>query len=133
MPLRLNDLIISLEHLDKISFQLPNGDRVPGHFHVTEVAEVQKKFIDCGGKLRQQRTVSLQLLAAHDYDHRLHPEKLIHILKLAQRELDLKNRQIRVEYQGLDGIVTYALEKGDAHFQLVSTHTACLAGAGTCC
>ncbi len=35
-----------------VRFQLPNGDFIPAHAHVTEIARIDKRFIDCGGTLR---------------------------------------------------------------------------------
>ena len=32
---------------------LPGGSAIPQHFHVTEVGQVQKDFIDCGGDVRK--------------------------------------------------------------------------------
>jgi len=63
-----------------IAFQLPNGDLVPNHFHVTEIGLVDKHFIDCGGTVRKEQKVNFQLWNADDYDHRLHPEKLVSII-----------------------------------------------------
>jgi hypothetical protein len=39
-----------------VRFQLPTGDAVPAHAHVTEVARIDKKFVDCGGTFRNQFT-----------------------------------------------------------------------------
>ncbi len=37
---------------DKLfSLQLPDENRVPVSFHITEVGQVNKTFIDCGGKV----------------------------------------------------------------------------------
>ena len=66
-----------LKELDTIAFQLPDGSLVPRHFHVTEVGKITKHFIDCGGTIRNEEVVNFQLWEANDYDHRLHPEKLI--------------------------------------------------------
>ena len=42
-------------------FELPNGNKVSNHFHVTEVGEITKHFIDCGGKERVEKVVNFQL------------------------------------------------------------------------
>ena len=39
----------SLGALDTLSFQLANGHFVPEHFHITEVGNVTRNYIDCGG------------------------------------------------------------------------------------
>ena len=40
-----------------IRFALPNGEQVAAHAHVTEVALIDKKFVDCGGTFVQIRFV----------------------------------------------------------------------------
>lgn len=110
----------------EIAFELPNGELVPNHFHVTEVGQVEKLFIDCGGTIRKERKVGLQLWEANDYDHRLHPEKLIHIIELSQDKLQLIDAEIEVEYQGAT-IGKYHLEYEGGNFLLKGTSTDCLA------
>ena len=109
-----------------IAFQLPEGSLVPAHFHVTEVGRVSKDFIDCGGKRRQEEKVSFQLWEENDYDHRLHPEKLLNIIELSQKTLGLDNEEIEVEYQGTT-IGKYGLEHDGTNFILTTKMTACLA------
>jgi len=109
-----------------IGFQLPNAELVPSHFHVTEVGQVTKKFIDCGGTIRDEKVVNFQLWEANDYDHRLHPEKLVNIIELSERLLGLENSEIEVEYQG-NTIGKYGLDYQGEHFLLTSTTTDCLA------
>ncbi|PHI21897.1 hypothetical protein CEQ90_01005 [Lewinellaceae bacterium SD302] len=112
---------------DQISFTLPDGKRVPAHYHVTEVGEINKRFIDCGGTLREETVVSLQLWSSFDYNHRLHPEKLSQIIDLSREKLNIGNHEIEVEYQG-DTIGKYGLEVGpDGNFKLTTKTTACLA------
>ena len=48
--MKLSEIKQHLQNLKTIAFQLPNGDLVPAHFHVTEVGQISKRFIDCGGK-----------------------------------------------------------------------------------
>lgn len=115
-----------LKKSETISFQLPNGDLVPAHFHVTEVGKVNKHFIDCGGTVREEVVANFQLWEADDYDHRLHPEKLVHIVELAQKTLEMGDLQIEVEYQG-DTIGKYDLDHEENVFKLVPKKTACLA------
>ena len=43
--MKLSQVKTILKKLQKISFQLPNGDLVPKHFHVTEVGKITKHFI----------------------------------------------------------------------------------------
>ena len=124
--MKLSEIKHHLANLETISFQLPDGSLVPNHFHVTEVGEITKNFIDCGGTVRKEEVVNFQLWEANDYDHRLHPEKLVHIIELSEKVLGLKDREIEVEYQG-ETIGKYGLDFNGSEFLLTSTNTACLA------
>ncbi|RPG36834.1 MAG: hypothetical protein CBB72_003490 [Muricauda sp. TMED12] len=124
--MKLEEVKSALENLDTIAFQLPNGDLVPNHFHVTEVGKITKHFIDCGGTVRNEEVVNFQLWNADDYDHRLHPEKLVHIIELSQKTLDIGNLEVEVEYQG-QTIEKFALEFDGKNFLLASKETDCLA------
>jgi hypothetical protein len=116
-----------LKDLKTISFQLPDGSLVPEHFHVTEVGKVTKHFIDCGGTIRHEEVVNFQLWNANDYNHRLHPEKLTHIIELSEKTLGLnEDLEIEVEYQG-NTIGKYDLDFNGSSFLLVNKATACLA------
>ena len=97
--MKLSEIKQQLNDLEKIAFQLPNGELVPNHFHVTEIGKVTKHFIDCGGTVRKEEVVNFQLWNANDYDHRLHPEKLLHIIELSQSTLGIGDLEIEVEYQ----------------------------------
>ena len=116
-----------LSNLNQIAFKLPDGSLVPAHFHVTEVGKVHKHFIDCGGVERREEVANFQLYNANDYDHRLHPEKLIHIIELTDKILHLGNLNIEVEYQGPETIGKYGLEFDGKHFLLTNKFTDCLA------
>lgn len=115
-----------LANSEKIGFQLPDGGFVPGHFHVTEIGKLVKDFIDCGGTVRHEERACFQLWQADDYDHRLHPEKLVRIIELAQNKLNIGDIEVEVEYQG-DTIEKYNLDYNGKHFLLISTETDCLA------
>lgn len=124
--MKLTQLKSHLSNLETIAFKLPEGNLVPSHFHVTEVGKVTKDFIDCGGKRRQEEVISLQLWEADDYDHRLHPEKLVHIIELSQKTLGFGDLDIEVEYQGAT-IGKYGLDFDGESFLLTSKQTDCLA------
>jgi len=115
-----------LNELETIAFQLPNGELVAEHFHVTEVGKVVKNFIDCGGTKRHSEVASFQLWEADDYNHRLHPEKLINIIELSQKELGIEDLDIEVEYQGTT-IGKYGLDFDGNNFLLTTKTTDCLA------
>ncbi len=124
--MKLSEVKLALSELKSIVFQLPNGELVPNHFHVTEVGKVSKNFIDCGGTVRNEEVVNFQLWNAEDYDHRLHPEKLMNIIKLSEKVLEIGDLEIEVEYQG-NTIEKFGLEFDGTYFLLTSTKTDCLA------
>ncbi|WP_299365501.1 DUF6428 family protein [Winogradskyella sp.] len=124
--MKLSEIKSKLKVLDTIAFQLPNGTLVPSHFHVTEVGKINKHFIDCGGTVRHEEIVNFQLWEANDYDHRLHPEKLLSIIELSQNVLNIDDLEIEVEYQG-DTIGKYNLDFDGKNFLLTSKQTNCLA------
>ena len=116
-----------LQKATTIAFRLPNGELVAPHFHVTEVGKITKHFIDCGGTIRSEEVANFQLWEAQDYDHRLHPEKLLNIIELSEQKLGLTDLEIEVEYQMKDSIGKLGLEFDGTHFQLTSKITNCLA------
>ncbi len=124
--MKLSEFTKYLTGLEQIAFELPDGNLVPEHFHVTEVGKISKNFIDCGGTLREEEKISFQLWEENDYNHRLHPEKLVHIIALAKDKLQLPDAEIEVEYQG-NSINKFHLGFNGKHFQLLNTQTTCLA------
>ncbi len=124
--MKLSEFKNQLSGLKEIAFQLPNGQLVPEHFHVTEVGKITKHFIDCGGTLRDEEKISFQLWEENDYNHRLHPDKLINIIDLAKDKLSLPDAEIEVEYQG-ESINKFELDFDGKNFLLVNTQTTCLA------
>ncbi len=124
--MKLSEIKNHLTKLDTIAFELPNGELVPNHFHVTEVGKITKNFIDCGGTVRNEEVVNFQLWNANDYDHRLHPEKLINIIELSEKVLKIEDLEIEVEYQG-QTIEKFGLDFDGTNFRLTSKKTDCLA------
>lgn len=124
--MKLSEVKASLKEMETVDFQLPNGEFVPTHFHVTEVGAVTRHFIDCGGTERIEKKINFQLWEADDFDHRLAPEKLIGIIDLSIAKLGLGDLDVEVEYQS-DTIGKYFLDFNGKHFVLKSTQTACLA------
>ena len=122
----LSEIKTVLNQSNNIAFQLPNGDLVPSHFHVTEVGKITKHFIDCGGTIRHEEIVNFQLWNANDYDHRLHPEKLLKIIELSEKVLGITDLDIEVEYQG-DTIGKFGLDFDGTNFLLTTKQTDCLA------
>ena len=124
--MKLSEIKQVLPALDAVKFILPNGKTVPVHFHVTEVGQITKHFIDCGGTIRNEKVVNFQLWEAGDFDHRIAPQKLLNIINLSEKKLGIEDSEIEVEYQS-DTIGKYGLEFNGQDFVLTSKQTACLA------
>lgn len=124
--MKLSDVKTALADISELNFKLPDGSLVPSHFHVTEVGQISKSFIDCGGVIRHEKKVAFQLWEANDYDHRLHPEKLVSIINLSVDKLGIEDAEIEVEYQG-STIQKYGLDFKNNEFLLTTTQTDCLA------
>ncbi|GGG48053.1 DUF6428 family protein [Bizionia arctica] len=124
--MKLSEIKKHLSNLETIAFQLPDGTLVPSHFHVTEVGKIDKHFIDCGGSVRKESVINFQLWEENDYDHRLHPEKLVNIIELSENVLSLDDLEIEVEYQG-ETIGKFGLDFNGTQFLLTNTQTDCLA------
>lgn len=125
--MKLSEIKKVLRSLETVTFKLPNGELVQSHFHVTEVGKVTKHFIDCGGTIRNKEVANFQLWEANDYNHRLHPEKLIHIIELSESKLGIPDLEIEVEYQMADTIGKFDLDFDGKDFLLKSKLTDCLA------
>jgi hypothetical protein len=114
-----------------LRFLLPNGELVPAHAHVTEVARMDKRFIDCGGTLRTDSLCRLQTWFAEDGDHRLMAARLLKIFSLAD-SLSL-NDDLEVDVEHEVGFIsqfpiqTVEVKGDEMIFHLGVRHTACLA------
>lgn len=124
--MKLSEFKKQLSTVTDLNFVLPNGTLVPKHFHVTEVGQITKNFIDCGGTVRNEKVVNFQLWEANDFDHRLAPKKLNDIIALSEKVLGLEDGEIEVEYQS-DTIGKYGVEFNGKDFTLTSKQTNCLA------
>jgi hypothetical protein len=124
--MKLSEIKNILPSLSALKFKQENGTSVPAHFHVTEVGLINKKFIDCGGTLRDEQVVNFQLWSASDTDHRLEPQKLLNIIGLSEKVLNIPDLEIEVEYQS-DTIGKFGLKFNGDEFILENKQTACLA------
>lgn len=124
--MKISEVKTALNSLESIAFQLPDGSLVPTHFHVTEVGKISKHFIDCGGTVRTENVANFQLWNADDYNHRLHPEKLVSIIELSEKVLGLEDMEVEVEYQA-ETIGKYGLDFDGTNFVLTTKQTDCLA------
>jgi Family of unknown function (DUF6428) len=111
---------------------LPGGGEIQADFHVTEVAHVAKRFIDCGGAMHSKEACVLQVwLAKNDGEHRIKAGKLASILGLAKPLLPSGDLDVEVEYEervvSQYPISSFEAGPGELRFRLESKHTDCLA------
>jgi hypothetical protein len=124
--MKLSEIKSKLGELSQLTFRLPDGKAVPAHFHITEVGEITKRFIDCGGTMRTEKVINFQLWEENDFDHRLGAKKLLDIIQLSERLLGLEDQEVEVEYQSTT-IGKYGLEFREGEFLLTTKMTDCLA------
>ncbi|HEY4417724.1 MAG TPA: DUF6428 family protein [Verrucomicrobiae bacterium] len=114
-----------------IRFVLPTGTKAPPHAHVTEVALIEKSFIDCGGTFRTDSVCRLQTWFADDTDHRLTAGKLLAILDQSASFLKSDALKVDVEHEApfvsLFPIDELKVEDDALTVCLGIKHTACLA------
>lgn len=46
-----------LEGLTSVEFKKLDGSMMPKHFHITELGQIDKRYIDCGGTIRNEKQV----------------------------------------------------------------------------
>lgn len=149
--MKLHELKNLLEdNRDKLfSLQLPDKNQVPVSFHITEVGQINKTFIDCGGKVHSLQTCQLQAWVGEDIDHRIQAGKLADILKLASAIVPNDDIDVEVEYEATTisqyPIAEYSISEDAVILHLTTKHTDCLAkelcilpvnscdGASSCC
>jgi hypothetical protein len=124
--MKLSTIKNHLSNLETVNFQLLNGTMVPAHFHVTEVGIITKKFIDCGGTVREESVANFQLWDANDFEHRLKPAKLLNIIALSENILGMQDLEVEVEYQS-ETIGKYDIDFDGSNFLLLNKTTDCLA------
>src|SRR5690606_2293205 len=124
--MKLSKIKQIMQTLNNVEFQLEKGTPVNEHFHVIEIWQVTKHFIDCGGVIRKEKAVNFQLWDANDYEHRLKPTKLLNIIKLSEEKLGIEDAEIEVEYQR-ETIGKFDLDFDGGRFILRSKQTTCLA------
>lgn len=126
----LKSTLLAQPHASLV-FTLPDGSAVPAQYHVTEVGHVAKRFIDCGGTVRQSDTIQLQLWLGRDEEHRLSAGKLAKIIALAGDIVPSESLEVEVEYEAgaisQYRIASAAVEGSAIVFALEGKHTDCLA------
>jgi hypothetical protein len=115
-----------LTSVSEVTFLKPDGTTIPKHFHITEVGQTNKKFIDCGGTIYQEQAIVMQLWESIDFWHRLEPSKLNTIIELSEKKLGIGNHEIEIEYQE-ETIGKFGVVFENGVFKLTSKQTACLA------
>lgn len=124
--MKLSEFKTALTEGTALNFSQEDGTMIPDHFHLTEIGRLTKKFIDCGGTLRNKEKISLQLWYDQDLDHRLTSEKLMNIIRIGEEQIGLPDAEIEVEYQATT-IGKFSLQLGNNGFILGNSQTACLA------
>jgi hypothetical protein len=130
-----------------LRFRLPTGGLTPIHLHLTEVARVEKRFIDCGGTVRTDVSARLQLWTADDTDHRVGCAKALQILDRGADLVGSTALPMEVEYdfplltlfpvvgsvvEGNERIFLLEAKKADCLAPDVCLPKACKPGSGCC-
>ena len=114
-----------------LRLRLPGGDAVPVSFHITEVGQVTKNFIDCGGTRRTTSVCQLQAWVGPDEDHRVQAGKLLGILGKGSSLFTSEDIPVEIEYEhGLISqypVTGVTMEDGRLVLSLTNKHTDCLA------
>ena len=124
--MKIQFFLQTLAKLSELRWALPDGSFVPAPAHVTEVALMTRRFVDCGGTHRLERRIQLQLWVAGDVDHRLEPSKLMRIIRDTEAWMEWDNHEVEVEYQGKT-IERYGVEIMEGVLALQPLQTNCLA------
>jgi hypothetical protein len=124
--MKISEFLYALSGLESLTITNENGKPIPAHFHVTEVGQTTKIYIDCGGTVREDKCISMQLWLAEDVDHRLSPQKLASIILQAANLWNQEDLPIEIEYQE-NTIGRYELSFSNGVFKLLTKQTACLA------
>ncbi len=120
------------QHPEKLlHFVLPTGTRIPPHAHITEVARIDKHFIDCGGTVRKESACRMQIWFADDTEHRISAQKLLKVLDKSASILGTDELAVDFEYEApfiSQFPVTSFVSEGNSLLVLLGIrHTDCLA------
>lgn len=130
-----------------LRFRLPTGALTPIHLHLTEVARVEKRFIDCGGTIRADLSARLQLWSADDTDHRVGCAKALQILARGAELVGSTALPLEVEYdfplltvfpvlgsvvEGRERIFLLGAKRADCLAPEICVPSACKPGSGCC-
>jgi len=124
--MKLSEFKNHLEHVGNLHFELPGGNLIPAHFHITEAGLVTKHFIDCGGTIRSEKSIHFQIWVSTDIHHRLQPSALQKIITISQPVIGTDDLEVEIEYQ-TETLGLYRLEFDRGRFVLNAKATNCLA------
>lgn len=114
-----------------LRFRLPTGGLTPIHAHLTEVARVEKCFVDCGGTMRTVVSARLQLWTADDTEHRVSCAKGAQVLERGAALLGAVDLPLEIEHDfpllTVFPVVGSVVEDGARVFLLGTLKTDCLA------
>jgi hypothetical protein len=100
MNLRAFKTLLRKNAEKRLRLLLADGDPIPAAFHITEVGQVTKDFIDCGGTRRTTAACVLQAwVSEEEPDHRLTAGKLASILDLAGKVIPSDDMDMEIEYE----------------------------------
>ncbi|MGJ8725685.1 MAG: DUF6428 family protein [Roseibacillus sp.] len=123
--------ILAANPENPVSINLPDGNSVPPHFHVTEVAFSKKDFIDCGGTIRHEGKCLLQIWVADDIEHRVNSSTLAKILEHGAPVIPTDELPVEIEYclPGLTHMELTEVKPNEGVLNLILSHrqTDCLA------
>lgn len=125
--MKLSEFKKQLELVENFKIQLPNGEFVPNHFHITEMGTINKKYTDCGNTFREENYFTFQLWFSVDTWHQLTSEKVLKIIAGIEKNTVIGDYDILVEYQDEHTIGKFGLEYNGQNFELTPTKTTCLA------
>ena len=131
MNLRELKALLNANREKGLLLRLPSQNPVPVSFHITEVGQVSKRFVDCGGAVHSVQTCQLQAWVGDDEDHRLNAGKISDILKLAQALLPSDDVEVEIEYEdrllSQYPIIEHTITEDTVTLHLTNKHTDCLA------
>ena len=124
--MKISEFKSIIKKLKDIVFVLPSGKKIPSHLHITEIGIIQKQYVDCGGNLRLENLINMQLWYSNDKNHKIEPAKILKIIERSDKLLKFQDDEIQIEYQQ-DTVCKFNLKfSGDITFKLIKTFTDCL-------
>ncbi len=124
--MKLSEFKNQLNNVEQLDFVLQNGQKVPSHFHITEIGMTTKQFTDCGNTFRTSKTATFQLWTSVDFHHRLDTKKVLMIINSTEKMFAGEDLDIEIEYQQ-ETVGKFGLDFINNQFILTNTKTDCLA------